>query len=151
MYIAYKSFCHFLQHNCSSELETIDDSQIDYSSWCRIDATSGKRPVCLDANVTVAGHSFGGCIMLHILSTNTPSEYPHISITHALIPWLEPLPLPGPIPLLRTPSSLPDNSASPSLPNGTTRRNETQDHEPQDSCLPQMMLLEHGSHREGGY
>ncbi|GLB33971.1 putative platelet-activating factor acetylhydrolase, isoform II [Lyophyllum shimeji] len=70
IYTAYKTFRDFLQNDCSSELEAIDNSQIDYNSWSCIDPASGKRPVCFDTNVTLAGHSFGGCTVLSILSTH---------------------------------------------------------------------------------
>ncbi|KAG5633990.1 hypothetical protein H0H81_004006, partial [Sphagnurus paluster] len=99
IYMAYQVFCQFLQNN-PSELDTIDNSQIDYTSWTSVDP-SGKGPICFDANITLAGHSFGGCTVLSILSSNPPPEYTHLPITHALIldPWLEPLPEPGPLPL----------------------------------------------------
>ncbi|KAF8076569.1 platelet-activating factor acetylhydrolase, isoform II-domain-containing protein [Lyophyllum atratum] len=142
IYTAYKTFCDFVQNNCSSELETIDNSHIDYNSWSCVDVTSGKGPVCLDANVTLAGHSFGGCTVLSILSTNPPPEYPYIPISRALIldPWLEPLPLPGPVPLLRTLSSLSDKSASTA-----DSLNRTGDQALDDpSChsqLPQILVI----------
>ncbi|KAF5387725.1 hypothetical protein D9615_000551 [Tricholomella constricta] len=148
IYTAYHTFSQFLQkeNNCSSELETIDNSQIDYNSWSFVNPVSGRGPVCFDANVTLAGHSFGGCTVLSILSTNPPPEYTRVPITHALIldPWLDPLPSPGPAPLSQTLSSLSVKSSS--IPNSTGAassfdqtlvESEVQD----DTSLPKLLVI----------
>ncbi|KNZ74816.1 Platelet-activating factor acetylhydrolase [Termitomyces sp. J132] len=110
IYAAYRSFCNFLNKDSASELDTIDNQPIDRTSWTYVNPASNKGPICFDKNVTLAGHSFGGCTVLTILSSTPPLEYPHIPVSHALIfdPWLEPLPLPEPIPirLLQNPAQL---------------------------------------------
>ncbi|KAG6869331.1 hypothetical protein C0993_000084 [Termitomyces sp. T159_Od127] len=130
IYTAYRSFCDFLKDVLNSDLDTIDDQPIERSSW---------TSVCFDKNVTLAGHSFGGCTVLSILSSNPPSEYMHIPVSHALVldPWLEPLPLPALIPIL-----LSQDPAQLSIPNAkpnNSPQDESQDS--QDGWLPQMLVI----------
>ncbi|KAJ7765061.1 platelet-activating factor acetylhydrolase, isoform II-domain-containing protein [Mycena maculata] len=90
----YASFCAFVRDGTT--LAAIDNSPVDLASWL---PTGGPALVnCED--VTLIGHSFGGCTVLSVLSTPPPSPYPPIPISKVLLydPWLEPLPLPGPSP-----------------------------------------------------
>ncbi|KAG6833917.1 hypothetical protein H0H87_007928 [Tephrocybe sp. NHM501043] len=140
IYTTYRSFSHFLKNDCTSELETIDHQPLDLTSWAFVDPESRKGPVCFDKNVTLAGHSFGGCTVLSILSSNPPPEYLHIPITHALIldPWLEPLPLPGPFPISQTAAELVVLSTPVAGPN-VPPLDKTQDG--RDSRLPQILVI----------
>jgi platelet-activating factor acetylhydrolase len=61
IHIAYQAFCRFIQNDCTLELEGIDEVELNKQSWSR---HSGKGPVCCTENVTLAGHSFGGCTMV---------------------------------------------------------------------------------------
>ncbi|KAF9464383.1 platelet-activating factor acetylhydrolase [Collybia nuda] len=101
IHVAYQIFSRFIDGDLSVELETIEDSNIGRGSWSTL-GPSGKRTVRHDENVTLAGHSFGGCTVLSILSTKPPPQYQSIPVGNALIldPWLEPLPSPGPVPLI---------------------------------------------------
>jgi platelet-activating factor acetylhydrolase len=64
LYIAYRTFCRFLETDPSLELETIDNAKINSESWSFSDPVSGKKPVLYMENVTLAGHSFGGCTVV---------------------------------------------------------------------------------------
>ncbi|KAF8639716.1 hypothetical protein AX17_000978 [Amanita inopinata Kibby_2008] len=100
IYTTYSKFCSFLKGEPSAELETIDGGEIDKSSWSAIDDSTQSCPVKVHEDITLAGHSFGGCTTLSILSTKPPPGHESIPISQTLIldPWLEPLPIPGPIP-----------------------------------------------------
>ncbi|KAK2466113.1 hypothetical protein APHAL10511_001755 [Amanita phalloides] len=101
IYTAYNTFHKFLRGE-KTELETID-GRIIHNSWRIIDNDAQTSPVrCED--VTLMGHSFGGCTVLSILSTPSSSEYEYLPTSQALVldPWLEPLPIPGPMPHSRT-------------------------------------------------
>ncbi|KAG6854880.1 hypothetical protein C0991_012070 [Blastosporella zonata] len=137
IYTVYQSFGHFLKNDCASELETIDKTPINQTSWAFVDPISGKGPVCFDENVTLAGHSFGGCTVLSILSSNPPQQYLHIPITHVLIldPWLEPLPFPGPVPISQSPAEL----VAQSTPATELALDRTESG--RDSRLPQMLVI----------
>ncbi|KAH0587764.1 hypothetical protein H2248_006520 [Termitomyces sp. 'cryptogamus'] len=152
IYAAYRSFCNFLNKDSASELDTIDNQPIDRTSWTYVNPASNKGPICFDKNVTLAGHSFGGCTVLTILSSTPPLEYPHIPVSHALIfdPWLEPLPLPEPIPirLLQNPAQLitlstPGAGAGHSpQDDGQARHDKPQDGQARyDGRLPQMLVI----------
>ncbi|KAG5648914.1 hypothetical protein DXG03_000263 [Asterophora parasitica] len=145
IYTAYQTFSQFLQNDPSSELGTIDNSQIDSTSWSYVDPTSGKGPVCFEANVSLAGHSFGGCTVLSILSTEPPPKYLHIPATHALVldPWLEPLATPGPAPLAQTLASLSHNASSLSNSTGSTSSAQRTlgGSEVKDHSLPAMLVI----------
>jgi platelet-activating factor acetylhydrolase len=100
IYLAYSAFRSLIEHGRNGieqetrQLQTIDGSQIDWESW-------SKRVKC-EADVTLAGHSFGGATVFSLLSSPPPAnEYPQIPVTQALIldPWIEPIPSPGPAPL----------------------------------------------------
>ncbi|KAG6911247.1 hypothetical protein DXG01_003114 [Tephrocybe rancida] len=141
IHAAYQAFGHFLKNDCASELETIDNHPVEQTSWAYVDPVSGKGPVCFDENVTLAGHSFGGCTVLSILSSNPPQQYLHIPITRALIfdPWLEPLPIPGPVPISRNPAEVvaqfttePDPISPPGDVTHAGHR---------DNRLPQMLII----------
>lgn len=99
MYITYKTFCQLVHKDHKVTLETIDGVPFEKSSW--VDDSTSDPYVNCDSDVVLAGHSFGGCTVFSILSTNPPEEYPPIPVERALIldPWLEPLPAPGPVPL----------------------------------------------------
>ncbi|RDB22670.1 Platelet-activating factor acetylhydrolase 2 [Hypsizygus marmoreus] len=133
IHIAYQTFCRFLQHDPSLEFEAVDECEIDKKTWTEIDSVSGQGPVCYDENVSLAGHSFGGCTVLSVLSSHPPSDYPSLPVTHALIldPWLEPLPTPGPVPILPT-------TAAPQsiLDENTLELQYDKDHQ-----LPRMLVI----------
>ncbi|KAJ7094602.1 platelet-activating factor acetylhydrolase, isoform II-domain-containing protein [Mycena belliarum] len=76
-------------------LEAIDGADVDLGSW----VPSLGTPVVDCDDVVLAGHSFGGCTTLSIL-TSSMSEYPPLPVSKVLMydPWLEPLPTPGPTP-----------------------------------------------------
>ncbi|KDQ29301.1 hypothetical protein PLEOSDRAFT_1092914 [Pleurotus ostreatus PC15] len=94
IYIAYKAFAKLANSgNNGHSLENIDGAPVDWESW-------GPGYVNCTSDVTLAGHSFGGCTVLSILSTEPPPGHPRVPVTKALVldPWLEPLPTPGPSP-----------------------------------------------------
>ncbi|TFK71814.1 hypothetical protein BDN72DRAFT_837193 [Pluteus cervinus] len=107
VHTAYEQFCRFVKKESDVQLEAIDGAPIDGHSWSILDELSGLPPVRWDREVALTGHSFGGCTVLSMLSNETLPEYKPIPVTHALLldPWLEPLPTPGPVPLLRDSSS----------------------------------------------
>ncbi|KAG6880349.1 hypothetical protein C0992_007760 [Termitomyces sp. T32_za158] len=135
IYTAYRSFCDFLKDDLTSNLNALDNQPIERSSW---------TSVCFDKNVTLAGHSFGGCTVLSILSSNPPPEYLHIPISHALIfdPWLEPLPLPTPIPISpsHNPTQLIAQSANAN-PNNSPQDKSQDGQAGRDGWLPQMLVI----------
>ncbi|KAG5221574.1 platelet-activating factor acetylhydrolase, II-domain-containing [Salix suchowensis] len=98
MYIAYKAFAELANSgNDGHSLENVDGSAVKWESWC-------PGYVNCSSDVTLAGHSFGGCTVLSILSTEPPPGHHQIPVTKALVldPWLEPLPTPGPSPYSST-------------------------------------------------
>ncbi|KAJ7180278.1 platelet-activating factor acetylhydrolase, isoform II-domain-containing protein [Mycena crocata] len=108
VYRIYAAFCELVRGG--GGLQPIDGADVDLGSWS---AVSGLAPVNCD-DVSLVGHSFGGCTVLSILSSEPPaSAYPPIPITKVLLydPWLEPLPSPGPTP--STSFSEPSNSNTP--------------------------------------
>uniref|UniRef100_A0A0W0EZD9 1-alkyl-2-acetylglycerophosphocholine esterase n=1 Tax=Moniliophthora roreri TaxID=221103 RepID=A0A0W0EZD9_MONRR len=98
IYTAFDYFSRFVRKQADPRLKVEGDSGFKADSWT--DNGDAELPVRLD-DVCLAGHSFGGCTTYSILSSNPPEGFLRIPITHALIydPWLEPLPLPGPVPL----------------------------------------------------
>jgi platelet-activating factor acetylhydrolase len=64
IYTAYEAFCSFVRKEPSVELSTIDDSVVPVESWSVVDPSSGKGPIRLSEDVTLAGHSFGGCTIV---------------------------------------------------------------------------------------
>ncbi|KAG8930626.1 hypothetical protein FRC02_003953 [Tulasnella sp. 418] len=97
IYHAYKEFCGLIQRgDCEHPLEYPKQSN---SKGPRIDWSLWKEQVKLD-EVIYIGHSFGACTGLSILSNPPPEDHEpiHISKMVLLDPWLDPLPLPGPIP-----------------------------------------------------
>ena len=134
IYTAYTVFCEYMGGK-AVELETTDGSRI-HDSWRMADKETHRGPIKYFSDVTLIGHSFGGCTMvslafinlkttsnpllqLSILSTPPPSGHEHIPITQTLVldPWLEPIPAPGPVPHLRKP----DNTSA----DGDTLRDDT--------------------------
>ncbi|KAF8663408.1 hypothetical protein AX16_000980 [Volvariella volvacea WC 439] len=101
IYIAYDAFRRLLQNDPEVEIELIDGEHLETKGWSVLDELSQSPPVRWDDQVGLAGHSFGGCTMLSILSSHPPQEYSRIPVSHALVldPWLEPLPTPGPVPI----------------------------------------------------
>jgi len=120
VYITFNTFHKLIHKDPDVKIDTIDGSPFDKDSW-GLDTETGKALVNCDDNVVLGGHSFGGCtvvsasldpitaylftfVKLSILSSSPPPEYLPIPIERAIIldPWLEPLPTPGPVPLLRS-------------------------------------------------
>ncbi|RXW25242.1 hypothetical protein EST38_g592 [Candolleomyces aberdarensis] len=100
VYITYNSFHKLLHKDPEVKIETIDGKPFDKQSW-GLDGSTGEPLVNCDTNVVLGGHSFGGCTVLSILSTNPPAEYLPLPVERAIVldPWLEPLPAPGPVPV----------------------------------------------------
>jgi len=101
LYIAYSTFRHFVQ-NDALEIDTIDGSPILIEGWTGVNG-EGRPSINCDKDVILAGHSFGGCTMLSILSTAPAQGFGSIPVSKVVIldPWLEPLPSPGPTPFVR--------------------------------------------------
>ncbi|KAJ7490431.1 platelet-activating factor acetylhydrolase, isoform II-domain-containing protein [Mycena galericulata] len=79
-------------------LAAVDGTPVDFASWA-----PPARPALVNCDdVALIGHSFGGCTALSLVSTPPPSSFPPIPISKVLLydPWLEPLPLPGPTPIM---------------------------------------------------
>ncbi|KAF9481807.1 hypothetical protein BDN70DRAFT_875743 [Pholiota conissans] len=100
VYITYSAFRRFVHADPAAHLETIDGTSYNVESWITPDASGTTRVRC-DDRVTLAGHSFGGCTVLSLLSTKPLGGYSPIPIDRVVIldPWLEPLPSPGPVPI----------------------------------------------------
>ncbi|TFK22339.1 hypothetical protein FA15DRAFT_622679 [Coprinopsis marcescibilis] len=100
VYITYNTFHKFIHNTPGTHLETIDGTHFDRKSW-GLDEATEKPFVNCDENIVLAGHSFGGCTVLSILSSNPSDEYDRLPVDKAIIldPWLEPLPAPGPFPM----------------------------------------------------
>ncbi|KIY49364.1 hypothetical protein FISHEDRAFT_12236, partial [Fistulina hepatica ATCC 64428] len=92
VYQTYKAFSALLENRAAEvEVETMDGHDID-PSWAR---RCDKVPsVKYDSDITLAGHSFGGCTVYSILSRKAPAGFTAMPITKALLldPWLEPIP-----------------------------------------------------------
>ncbi|KAK0498588.1 platelet-activating factor acetylhydrolase, isoform II-domain-containing protein [Armillaria luteobubalina] len=106
VYLAYSAFSSLVRKDENVLLESIDDSAIDWDSW----STNGdevETVQCIE-NITLAGHSFGGGTMFHILSAKHPEWAAPIPVTNMLIfdPWLDPIPLPSVEPLNEDHNSL---------------------------------------------
>ncbi|KAI0265829.1 platelet-activating factor acetylhydrolase, isoform II-domain-containing protein [Gloeopeniophorella convolvens] len=94
VHLAYTAFRKLVQTGENGDLQTVDESPLDWASW-------GGNWVECDKNVSLVGHSFGGATVFSILSNPPPEEAAlRIPVSHgvALDPWLEPLPAPGPEP-----------------------------------------------------
>ena len=117
VYSAFSAFLSILRHTDQQppQVELVDGAPIDLSSW-RSDGDHTLVECAKD--VTLSGHSFGGCTAVSmaiqlrqvvteyitqfdIISTPPLAGFPRIPITKLLIydPWLEPIPSPGPTPL----------------------------------------------------
>ncbi|KAJ7682620.1 hypothetical protein DFH06DRAFT_1161674 [Mycena polygramma] len=117
VYRTYKAFCALVRDGVA--LEAVGREAVDLQSWS---SEAGLALVKCD-DVSLVGHSFGGCTMLSMLSSAPPSSaYPPIPMGKVLLydPWLEPIPSPGPTPTatLSEPSNsevaLPDSIVKPS-------------------------------------
>ncbi|KAF9268144.1 hypothetical protein L218DRAFT_892916 [Marasmius fiardii PR-910] len=98
IYYIFHTFSRFLSGDTNARLEVAADcGNFRPEDWTG--RNGGEVPVSLK-DICLAGHSFGGCTMLSILSSNAPPDFSTLPCTHALIydPWLEPFPTPGPIP-----------------------------------------------------
>ncbi|KAK0206350.1 platelet-activating factor acetylhydrolase, isoform II-domain-containing protein [Desarmillaria ectypa] len=95
VYLAHSVFSSLVRKDENLLLETLDGSAIDWDSWSVHEEAETVQ--CIE-NITLAGHSFGGCTIFYVLSTEHPEWAASISVTNALIfdPWLDPLPLPSP-------------------------------------------------------
>ncbi|KAJ7638931.1 platelet-activating factor acetylhydrolase, isoform II-domain-containing protein [Roridomyces roridus] len=95
VYRIYHAFCAFVRGN--AVLDTIDGASPDIASW----APPSSPPLVNTDNITLMGHSFGGCTVLSILSNPPPKGFSPIPIKKVLLydPWLDPLPTPGPSPI----------------------------------------------------
>ncbi|KAG2013287.1 hypothetical protein CC2G_010216 [Coprinopsis cinerea AmutBmut pab1-1] len=100
VYTAYNTFHKFIHNDPEVRMDIIDGSEFKRKSW-GLDDVTGKPFVDCDKDVVLAGHSFGGCTVLSILSSEPTQEYTPIPVSRAVIldPWLEPLPAPGPVPV----------------------------------------------------
>ncbi|PPQ77702.1 hypothetical protein CVT25_011137 [Psilocybe cyanescens] len=100
IYIAYSAFCRFIKQDSTLEFDTIDGTPYNKSSWTALNQ-AGQQVIRYDERIVLAGHSFGGCTVLSILSTKPLDGHSSIPIERTVIldPWLEPLPSPGPVPL----------------------------------------------------
>ncbi|KAH6915134.1 platelet-activating factor acetylhydrolase, isoform II-domain-containing protein [Coprinopsis sp. MPI-PUGE-AT-0042] len=98
VYTAFNAFRDFIRNEPDSQLRVVDSSNLDRESW-GLDAQYTQPLVGFDQDVVLAGHSFGGCTVLSILSSTPPPEYLRIPVGRAIIldPWLEPLPIPAPV------------------------------------------------------
>ncbi|KAJ6490411.1 platelet-activating factor acetylhydrolase, isoform II-domain-containing protein [Mycena vitilis] len=117
VYRTYAAFCALVRDGVA--LDTVGGERVDLKSWS---PEAGLALVKCD-DVSLVGHSFGGCTMLSMLSSAPPSNaYPPIPMSKVLLydPWLEPIPSPGPTPTatLAEPSNsevaLPDSIIKPS-------------------------------------
>ncbi|SJL01785.1 uncharacterized protein ARMOST_05108 [Armillaria ostoyae] len=106
VYLAHSSFSSLVRKDQDLLLETIDGSAIDWDSWSTHE-DEVETVQCIE-NITLAGHSFGGCTMFHILSTEHSEWAAPIPVTNMLIfdPWLDPMPLPSIEPLNEDHNSL---------------------------------------------
>ncbi|KIY74180.1 hypothetical protein CYLTODRAFT_341028 [Cylindrobasidium torrendii FP15055 ss-10] len=100
VHATYSTFLSLLQAPGSGPhaVRLVDGSPVNQEDWTSDD---GKPLVEAMRDVTMAGHSFGGCTAFHVLSTLPPEHAARIPITKMLIydPWLDPIPSPGPRPL----------------------------------------------------
>ncbi|KAF8165535.1 platelet-activating factor acetylhydrolase, isoform II-domain-containing protein [Crassisporium funariophilum] len=101
MHITYDTLCRLMRNDPKLEIDTIDGAPYDMESWTNLGGDSGQPPVRYDDEVVLAGHSFGGCTVLSLLSSEPLEGYSPIPVIRSVIldPWLEPLPSPGPVPL----------------------------------------------------
>ncbi|KAF8631576.1 hypothetical protein AX15_002327 [Amanita polypyramis BW_CC] len=143
LYTVYNTFCDFLKGEEFSELVTLEGAAI-HDSWISMDSETNQSPVKYYEDVTLMGHSFGGCTVLSVLSTSPPLEHKHIPIAQMLVldPWLEPLPTPGLIPHLR-PNSNGDatSSSSSSLEDTVIDNDPLSKAVAQESKLPRILVI----------
>ncbi|KAF5322885.1 hypothetical protein D9619_000626 [Psilocybe cf. subviscida] len=105
VYITYSTFIRFMQGDPTLQFDTIDSSSYDRQSWTA--SNEGLPLVKYDSDVSLTGHSFGGCTVLSLLSNKPLDGYPPLNVERAVVldPWLEPLPTPGPLPYINSASS----------------------------------------------
>lgn len=142
-----------LQRQEGLQLATLDDVDIDWSSWTGDD---NYPLVQYSDDVSLAGHSFGGCTVVriippvtyasripeqdqfHLLSSPPPSWASPIPITRSLVhdPWLDPIPSPGPTPLEQYKVSM-GKQVSSSSQETLVVNNKTD----QESSLPELLVI----------
>jgi len=66
IYTAYTVFCEYMRGEVA-ELETTDGSEI-HNSWRMVDKETNGGPTKYFSDVTLIGHSFGGCTMVRGLA-----------------------------------------------------------------------------------
>lgn len=62
VYITYSTFIRFMQEDSTLEFDTIDSSTYDRKSWTS--TNDGLPLVKYDSDVSLTGHSFGGCTVV---------------------------------------------------------------------------------------
>lgn len=97
VYNAFTVFRDFIHNQSQSQLRIIDSTKLDRESW-GLDTQYTHPIINFDQDIVLAGHSFGGCTVLSILSSTPPPEHVTIPVSRVVIldPWLEPLPMPTP-------------------------------------------------------
>lgn len=147
----FSQFVHWHNGLTPLEMEAIDGAEIDKQSWSPM---LGEDRVCCTDNVTLAGHSFGGCtvvcfhrlatvviiikdVQLSILSTRPPLGHASMPITKALVldPWVEPLSSPGPFPVS------PDLSSAEFITTSSLELDESSICTTAYSPLPRILVL----------
>lgn len=63
IYTTYSAFSRLLQNDFDLELDTMDGSAYPRKSWVQSNV-SGKPSVNFASDITLAGHSFGGCTVV---------------------------------------------------------------------------------------
>lgn len=62
VYITYSTFIRFIQGDPTLQFDTIDSSSYDRQSWTA--SNEGLPLVKYDSDVSLTGHSFGGCTVV---------------------------------------------------------------------------------------
>ncbi|KAF9569098.1 hypothetical protein CPC08DRAFT_732375 [Agrocybe pediades] len=98
--ITYTTLCRLVRKDPSLEIDTQDCKSYDFASWTARNSV-GEEIIRHNERVALAGHSFGGCTILSLLSTPPLEGYRRIPLDKTIIldPWLDPLPSPGPFPV----------------------------------------------------
>ncbi|KAJ7684003.1 platelet-activating factor acetylhydrolase, isoform II-domain-containing protein [Mycena rosella] len=134
VYRIYAAFCGLVRDGpgAGAGLAAIDGADVDLGSW----TPAAGLPVVDCDDLALAGHSFGGCTMLSILSSPS-GAYPPLPVTKVLLydPWLEPLPTPGP-----TPTASISRPSTSTLSEGTPP-SESESELKSSSALPKMLVI----------
>ncbi|KAF7301825.1 N-acetyltransferase domain-containing protein [Mycena indigotica] len=103
IYRIFEAFSALVNTKDAASFAGLEGEQVDLGGW----QSSTGVPLVKCDNLTLAGHSFGGCTVLDVLSSPPCSPSSPLPVAKALLldPWLEPLPTPGPT-LVHPPSSL---------------------------------------------